>query len=351
MIVDDRLLIIGSANLAKRSMGLDSECDLAVEAEGEADRRAIARARHELLAEHLGCAPATLVAAAAERGSLIAALDALNGGPRRLETLVVEQPPLPPELEAGVALTDAGEPITAAVLQQRLLPVTRRRRLQVLALQGAVTLVLLLGLAFFLRGDSVREGQMIVDALKLAEAHALSWQGVVGVLLAYTLSSLLLLVPVNLLIAATGAVFGPLLGLAYALAGSLVAAGAVFGLGRALGSDRVRRFAGRRVNAVSRRLGRHGLWTMALLRLLPIAPFGVVNLVAGASAMRLRDFLLGSLIGMAPGVALMTLFGDRLGVWLRRPDPFNLAVLVAAALAVVTLALVLGRWARQRRQL
>jgi phosphatidylserine/phosphatidylglycerophosphate/cardiolipin synthase-like enzyme/uncharacterized membrane protein YdjX (TVP38/TMEM64 family) len=347
MIVDDRLLIVGSANLAKRSMSLDTECDLAIEAGDEADRRAIARARHALLGEHLGCPPAALVEAAAERRSLIGALDALNGGPRRLETLVIEQPPLPPELEAGVALTDAEEPITAASLQERLVPAPRRRRLQLLAFQGAVTLVVLIALAFLLRGESAREGQMIVQALQLAEAHGLSWQGALSVLLVYTLSSLLL-VPVNLLIAATGAAFGPLLGFGYALLGSLVAAALVFGLGRALGGDPVRRFAGRRVNAVSRRLGRHGLWAMTLLRLLPIAPFGVVNLVAGASEMRLRDFLLGSLIGMAPGVALMTLFGDRLGVWLRHPEPVNLAILVGAALAVVALALVLGRWARRR---
>jgi phosphatidylserine/phosphatidylglycerophosphate/cardiolipin synthase-like enzyme/uncharacterized membrane protein YdjX (TVP38/TMEM64 family) len=349
MIVDERLLIVGSANLARRSMSLDTECDLAVEAADDADRRAIARARHELLAEHLGCPPATLIEAAAERGSLIAALDALNGGPRRLETLVIEQPPLPPELEAGVALTDAGEPITAAILQERLVPAPRRRRLQMLALQGAVTLVLLIGLAFLLRGESARDSRMILHALQLAEAHGLTWQGLVSVLLVYTVSSLAL-VPVNLLIAATGAAFGPLLGFGYALLGSLVAAAVLFGIGRALGGDVVRRFAGRRVNAVSRRLGRHGLWAMALLRLLPIAPFGVVNLVAGASEMRFRDFLLGSLIGMGPGVALMALFGDRLGVWLRRPDPVNLAILVGAALAVVTLALVLGRWANRRRE-
>jgi phosphatidylserine/phosphatidylglycerophosphate/cardiolipin synthase-like enzyme/uncharacterized membrane protein YdjX (TVP38/TMEM64 family) len=349
MVVDDRLLIVGSANFAKRSMGLDTECDLAVEAGKDADRRAIARARHELLAEHLGCPPAVLIETVAERGSLTAALDALNGGPRRLETLVIEQPPLPPELEAGVALTDAGEPITAAILRERLVPAPRRRRLQMLALQGAVTLVLLLGLAFLLRGESARDSQMIVHALQLAEAHGLTWQGLVSVLLVYTLSSLVL-VPVNLLIAATGAAFGPLLGFAYALLGSVVAAAVLFGIGRALGSDPVRRFAGRRVNAVSRRLDRHGVWAMILLRLLPIAPFGVVNLVAGASEMRFRDFLLGSLIGMGPGIALMALFGDRLGVWLRRPDPLNLAILVGAALAVVALALVLGRWANRRRE-
>ena len=88
---------------------------------------------------------------------------------------------------------------------------------------------------------------------------------------------------------------------------------------------------------------------MALLRLMPVAPFSVVNLVAGASAIRFRDFILGSAIGMLPGVALMTLFGDRLGAWLRRPDLGNLAILVAVTVAVVALAIVLRRWSRRRQ--
>jgi uncharacterized membrane protein YdjX (TVP38/TMEM64 family) len=88
---------------------------------------------------------------------------------------------------------------------------------------------------------------------------------------------------------------------------------------------------------------------MTLLRLLPVAPFTVVNLVAGASELRFRDFLLGSAIGMLPGIALLAVFGDWLGDWLRRPDGANLAVLVAVALAVITLALVLGWWARRRQ--
>ena len=155
--------------------------------------------------------------------------------------------------------------------------------------------------------------------------------------------------PVNLLIAATAAAFGGLLGFVYALAGSLLAATVVFGLGRGIGRDPVRRFAGRWVNAVSRRLDQHGLFAMTLLRLMPVAPFSVVNLVAGASEMRIRDFLLGSLIGMLPGLALMSVFGDRLGAWLRRPGTGNLVILIGVTLAVVTLALVLRRWSQRRR--
>jgi phospholipase D1/2 len=348
MIIDDRLLIDGSANLARRSMGLDTECDLAVVGETAAHRRAILRARHELLAEHLGCRPAELAEQIEAQGSLIAALDALNGGGRRLEALVVDQPPLPPEVEAGVALTDVDEPITAASLEARLAPAPRRRRLQRLALDGAVLLLLLLGFALALREGAISGGQLILHGLQLAEQHRFSLLGISGVLSIYMVASFLFL-PVNLLIAATAAAFGPLLGFGYALAGALLAATLTFGIGRALGRDPVRRFAGRRVNTVSRRLSRHGLWAVTLLRLLPVAPFTVVSLAAGASKLRLRDFVLGSAIGMLPGVALLTVFGDRLGAWLRRPDTVNLAILLSVTFAVVILALVLGWWSRRRR--
>jgi phospholipase D1/2 len=314
MVVDDRLLIVGSANLANRSMGLDSECVLALAADDAAARAAVRRVRDTLLAEHLGREPATLAREQARRGSLIAALEALNGGPRWLEPLVIDQTPLPPEVEAGVAFTDTDEPITMESLERRL----------------------------------TGESQLVTQALQAAEAYRLSWLGASGVLLTYALASLLF-VPVNLMIAATGAAFGPLLGFGYAVAGSLVAAAAGFGVGRAVGRDLVRRFAGRRVNAVSRRLDRHGLWAMTLLRLVPIAPFSLVNLVAGASEIRFRDFLLGSLIGMSPGIALMTLFGDRLGAWLRRPDAVNLLVVGALTLVAVALAIALRHWSRTRR--
>jgi phosphatidylserine/phosphatidylglycerophosphate/cardiolipin synthase-like enzyme len=55
MVIDDRLLRVASSNLSNRSMGLDSECDLAIEADTASDtEQAIRRLREQLLAEHLG---------------------------------------------------------------------------------------------------------------------------------------------------------------------------------------------------------------------------------------------------------------------------------------------------------
>ncbi|HUE45340.1 MAG TPA: phospholipase D-like domain-containing protein, partial [Aestuariivirgaceae bacterium] len=86
MIVDDDFLRVGSGNLSNRSMGLDTECDIAIEAtgdaSGEATRRAIAGVRARLIGEHLGVAPERVTEAVAAKGSLIAAIEALIGGPR-----------------------------------------------------------------------------------------------------------------------------------------------------------------------------------------------------------------------------------------------------------------------------
>jgi phosphatidylserine/phosphatidylglycerophosphate/cardiolipin synthase-like enzyme len=84
VVVDDRILRIGSSNLNNRSMGLDTECDLAIEAATDAQRRAITRVRDTLLAEHLGVPPEEVADAIRTRGSLIRGIDACNRGPRGL---------------------------------------------------------------------------------------------------------------------------------------------------------------------------------------------------------------------------------------------------------------------------
>nr|WP_166757183.1 phospholipase D-like domain-containing protein [Modestobacter marinus] len=82
-VIDDRLLRLGSANLNNRSMGLDTECDLAIEAvpgEPGADRVAgtIVAFRDRLLAEHLGCTPEEVGAAIADSDSLVQAIERLR---------------------------------------------------------------------------------------------------------------------------------------------------------------------------------------------------------------------------------------------------------------------------------
>lgn len=88
-IVDDELLRIGSCNLTNRSMALDSECDLAFEADSQEAKVAIVGFRNRLLAEHLAVQPETVQAAVEATGSITGAVTQLRAGAR---TLVPYQP-------------------------------------------------------------------------------------------------------------------------------------------------------------------------------------------------------------------------------------------------------------------
>jgi phosphatidylserine/phosphatidylglycerophosphate/cardiolipin synthase-like enzyme len=83
MIVDGRLLRIGSANMNNRSMGLDTECDVTIDA-GDEGASAVRNIRDGLIAEHLGVSIEKIAAEIDARGSIIAAIEALRGKGRSL---------------------------------------------------------------------------------------------------------------------------------------------------------------------------------------------------------------------------------------------------------------------------
>lgn len=129
------------------------------------------------------------------------------------------------------------------------------------------------------------------------------------VIVAITLGSALG-VPLSLLVVATVLVFGPLYGFFCGLVGAELSALLVYGIGRGVGRDLVRRYAGERLNRVSQRLAQRGVLATVALRLVPVAPFPVINLAAGASHIRFRDFALGTVLGLLPGTVAIALFAE-----------------------------------------
>lgn len=133
--------------------------------------------------------------------------------------------------------------------------------------------------------------------------------------------------------------FGPWLGAGCALAGAMIGAAASHGLGALLGREAVLRLGGERVNAVSAALARRGLLAIVAVRMVPIAPFAVVNIVAGATQIRLSQMLLGTAIGMAPSTVAMMLFVDQILRAIHQPSPLT------GALVALTVGLIaLGVW-------
>ncbi len=101
MIVDDRILRVGSSNLNNRSLGLDSECDLTIDGGHEAALDAL---RTRLLAEHLGQDEAVIADSLAATGSMIATVEALRGRGRSLRPLKLTPPT---GMRKAVASTEA----------------------------------------------------------------------------------------------------------------------------------------------------------------------------------------------------------------------------------------------------
>ncbi len=120
IIVDDVFLRIGSSNLNNRSMGLDSECDLAIEARTEEERRTIAGLRDQLIAEHLETQPETFAEAlAGAGGSVIQAIDQLNTGDRGLRGFGAMADEGPDAPAPGTSLLDPPEPFEPLALFRR----------------------------------------------------------------------------------------------------------------------------------------------------------------------------------------------------------------------------------------
>jgi uncharacterized membrane protein YdjX (TVP38/TMEM64 family) len=154
----------------------------------------------------------------------------------------------------------------------------------------------------------------------------------------------LVVFPVTLLILATIFAFGPVAGFAYSLLGAFLSAIVTFGIGKALGRRTVRLIAGRRLLRLGHLLRRRGMIAMATVRLVPVAPFTVVNVTAGTLNVRFLDFALGTLIGMAPGIFSLAVFGERLEHAIRDPGIKSFAVL-AVLVGLIVLA---AGWIRYR---
>lgn len=156
----------------------------------------------------------------------------------------------------------------------------------------------------------------------------------------------LLAVPVTVMIVLTVAIFGAAEGAFWSLLGVTFSGALNFTIGRSLGHGYVAQVAGSRIRTVSLKLRDGGVVAIAALRMMPITHFTVVSLVAGASHVRLRDFLAGTILGMAPGTAAVALFFDRLSAATRDPSWEHAAFLVGVSLAILAVLLWLRRLAR-----
>ncbi len=345
LVVDDRFLMIGSANLSNRSMGLDSECSLALESEGNSRiAAAIANFRNTLLAEHLGTSKDRVAAAIAEGGSLIGPIDSVPGQDRLFYKMDYEAPFVDgSSLVPGDDWLDPEKPVELDRIFDQFVQREESKSVRFHVVKLVAILLVLLAMAAAWRWTPLSQWLSLETLTTLADYMKGSPLLPLAVLGVYVVGGLIM-IPITLLIGATAMIFPEYLSLAYALAGSLLNSLAAYLVGAAIGKNSIRKLAGGKLNRLSRQLARQGILTVAVIRNIPVAPFTIVNMVAGASQIRLRDFLLGTALGMLPGIVAITMFAGRLLAALKHPDWSNIAIAGGIALVVVV-----AGWLAQNR--
>ena len=348
MIVDDRLLRVGSANLNNRSMGIDTECDLAFEADGAGRGEKITEIRNRLIGDHCGVAAPEVAAEIARTGSMLKAADQLQHDGHRLRPV---DDGIPDHTELSVYLEGVADPEhpidPEAFVSEMLGGSVPRHYLSAFAkLVAAGLVVLLLALAWhYTPLAKFAEPEVVRDTLSTFARGP--WAP--AIVLAVFVGAGLVVFPLTILIVATAAAFGPWLGFVYAAGGALASALVTYLVGARIGKESLRNFLGPRLNRIRRRIARQGVIAVAAIRLVPIAPFTIVNLVAGASQIRLIDYMAGTALGLAPGLLLLSALGHQVLQIMLDPAPIEIALLIAAVVAWISLSigvqfLVSKRW-------
>jgi phosphatidylserine/phosphatidylglycerophosphate/cardiolipin synthase-like enzyme/uncharacterized membrane protein YdjX (TVP38/TMEM64 family) len=285
MIVDDELMRIGSANFSRRSMSVDSECDLAAEAAGDPGMQAgIRHIRDRLLAEHLG-APVAEISRELDRGmSLRALVDSRAGRDRTLARLSVPEDEGTTPSEALRAAADPEEPL--------------------------------------LSDSAIANGTPPLDGASHLAA-------VVGYFVLF---------PLELVAVAAGIWLGFLQGGLFALLASLIAAIAGYGAGRRIGVKRLRRWMTTRAYRSVRQLGAGDVIDLIVLQLAWVASGGSIHALCGAARVPFGKYLVGTLIGSAAPMFALSALGALIRQAIRYPTMWNALAAFGAAMLFLAAA-------------
>jgi len=142
--------------------------------------------------------------------------------------------------------------------------------------------------------------------------------------------------------------FGAGLGFLYSAIGILLAAMVTYYAGRSMRRETVRRIAGENIDEVSGVLNEHGVLAVFAANMVPFPPFAVQGIVAGAIRMNAWQYLLGSILGMAPGLLAGTIFARELRSILEDPSKMSWWVVGGVLIGFGTFLLLIRRWLDKR---
>ena len=119
----------------------------------------------------------------------------------------------------------------------------------------------------------------------------------------------------------------------------------MYGVGAWLGRRQLQSIFGPRLNRIRNGIARSGILAVAAVRLVPLAPFTIVNMVAGACQVRVVDYIVGTVLGLLPGLLLMSALGYQIFRVIVAPTGADFLLLAGAALVWVVVVIVAQRLA------
>jgi len=157
-------------------------------------------------------------------------------------------------------------------------------------------------------------------------------------------------VPQFMLIAAAVVAFGPTTGLIYSWIGTMVSSLVGFYVGRLAGARALQTFSGDGVRRFMEMIGRNGFLASIIVRLVPSAPFIVVNMAAGVTPMRVLDFTLGTAIGIVPKIVLTAFAGNSIVQMMKGQGGVHLLWLGLIVIAWIGMGWLARNWLKSRER-
>jgi phospholipase D1/2 len=204
-------------------------------------------------------------------------------------------------------------------------------------------------LALAYRHTALAEVVTAENTIAWVEAFDGRWWAPLAVILSYSLAQVVMF-PRPLITLAAVVAFGPYKGFAIAMTGILLASAVGYWIGMVVDEARVKRLAGPRLERLRKMLQRKGWMAVAAVRVVPVAPFFVEGVVAGALRIGLLHLLAGTFLGMLPGTLMTTILGDEVAAAMTAGRKVNWAMVAGALAAMAALGYATHRWWTRARE-
>ncbi|MCB5191463.1 VTT domain-containing protein [Methylobacillus arboreus] len=328
MVVDDRYMRIGSSNINNRSMSLDSECDIVIEAESDVQRQQVAAMRNDLIREHTGLELAEIERIVSLDVRVAEFLVQLPHSRQHLRRINDERYRRERFTRLARRFADPSRPILPGLLTSRRVFSGMKRQIP-FRLIIAITLVAAIALSWKVTPLSeFATPEKIVPLLEQLQNTA--WAFPAGIA-AYVVGTLIFL-PHVVMTGTVVIVFAPVEAFLVAMLGSLISVSIGWAAGLGLGQKSLRAMLGKYAGKISQYARDGGVMGLTLLRLLPVAPFTAVNLALGMMKVPYITLLIATLLGLLPGTLVSVFIGQSALALFKNPDVGNFALVGAGLL-------------------